>query len=72
MATLGLDEDDAIAAAGTIEGSGVLQHRHLLYVGRHDIAQHIEEIAAVQHRTVTLHVELYAVDDDKRLRISIQ
>ena len=41
LATLGGDEDDAVAAAGTVEGGGgsVLQHGHRLDVNRVDVVQ---------------------------------
>ena len=45
MTALGIDQNDAIGTTGTIEGSGILQYRHLVDILGRDGRQHIEDVA---------------------------
>ena len=70
MATLGINQDDAVGTTGTIEGGGVLQYRHLLDIVRRDVGQDVIELSAVQRRAHALHVLLNAVDDNQGLSVA--
>ena len=69
VAALGLDENDAVAAFGSVECGGILQHGDLLYVLGVDVEQEVVIVAIVQRRTGFLHVAHNAVDHDERLGI---
>ena len=69
VTALGVDEDNAVGTAGTIEGGGILQHRHLVDVLGRDGAEHIKDVAQMQRATVALHVKLHAVENHQRLGI---
>ena len=42
------NEDDTVGTTGTVEGCGILQHRHLLNVVGRDVGQDVIELSAVQ------------------------
>ena len=71
MAALGLDEDNAVGATGTIEGCRILQHRHLVDILGRYRSQHIENVTLMEGYTALLHIQLHTVDNDKRLGIGI-
>ena len=71
MSALGVDQDDTIGTTGTIEGGGILQHRHLFDILRRDGRQHIENVALVQRQSALLHIELHPIKDNEGLCIGI-
>ena len=72
VATLRLDEHYAVGTLGAVEGSGVLQHRHLLDVLRVDVQQEVGVVAIVQRGTCLLHVLNDAVDDEEGLCVGVE
>ena len=48
MTALGIDDDDTIGTTGTVEGSGILEYRHLVDILWRDGRQHIEDITQMQ------------------------
>ena len=71
MSSLGINQNDAVGTPGTIECSGVLQHRHLVDVFWRDGRQHIEDVTQMERLAVALHIQFHTIEDDKRLGIGI-
>ena len=72
MTALGIDDDDTIGTTGTVEGSGILEYRHLVDILWRDGRQHIEDVAQMQRPTALLHVELHAIEDHEGLGIAVE
>ena len=72
VAALGLDQDDTIAALGTIERRGILHHRDFLDIFRVDVEQQVGVVANMERRTVLLHILDDTVDDNEWLCVGIQ
>ena len=72
MAALGINENDAIAAFGSIECRSVFQYRHLLHILRIEVEHEVDIVAIVKSRARLLHVLHHPIDHDEGLCIGRQ